>query len=209
MNPEAARTMRTLKFYQARQIMQRILKDGLISEDDYNRMIKLLAEEFEVDAKTGSALRTSKYSVWGKDDVDERYLTYENLTKYLKKESGNPATAIITWLRSHNTFEFLREWEKKNNPKFNEDGYQELMNSGNKTITPKIWCEKTNAIGIISRQGNKGGIYAHPMIFADFKMWESALLRYYLMDVLVNGMKAFKPEERERKIVEIKPKRVE
>jgi len=29
------------------------------------------------------------------------------------------------------------------------------------------------------------------------------------MDVLVNGMKAFKPEERERKIVEIKPKKKE
>ena len=48
--------MRVLKFYQARQIMQRILKDELISEDDYNRTIMLLAEQLEVDAKTGSAL---------------------------------------------------------------------------------------------------------------------------------------------------------
>ena len=125
-----------------------------------------------------------------KKALDERYLTYENLTEMAKYEGGNATNTIITWLRSHKTFEFLREWEKMNNPAFNEDGYQELMASGNKTITPKVWCEKTNTIGILSRQGNGGGTYVHPIIALDFLMWQRPILRYFMLDSLADKKKS-------------------
>ena len=61
-----------------------------------------------------------------------------------------------------------------------------------KAIPPKVWCEKTNAIGILSRQGNGGGIYVHPVIALDFLMWQRPILRYFMLDSLADKKK---PEE--------------
>jgi len=39
------------------------------------------------------------------------------------------------------------------------------------TLTPKQWITRTNAIGLISKQGKNGGTFAHPDIACDFHMW--------------------------------------
>ena len=185
MNTEADRTLRLIRFEAARQTIKKLLSAGELSESDYAEMEGFLSVRFGVNPDTG--IERSEAPAAQKQPVDERFLTYANLTEAAKLESDSPATAIVTWLRSHKTFEFLREWERANNPDFNEDGYQELMMSGNKTITPKLWCEKTNAIGIVSRQGNKGGTYAHHVIAADFMMWNSALFRYTMICTLADN----------------------
>ena len=42
------------------------------------------------------------------------------------------------------------------------------------TLTPKIWIDRTKAIGIVSRQGRGGGTYAHKEIAMHFMCWVSA-----------------------------------
>ena len=39
------------------------------------------------------------------------------------------------------------------------------------TVTPKQWINKTNAIGLVSKQGENGGTFAHPDIAGDFHIW--------------------------------------
>lgn len=187
MNPEAEEMYRNIKFQLAKQTLKRLLDGEEISESEYQSGLKLLADKFGIDILTGFARSAESIEHAEKEARAERYHTYINLTESLKKEAASPATIIITWLRSHKTLYFLRQWETANNPKFNDAGFNELMASGKKTITPKIWCEKTNAIGIMSRQGHKGGIYAHRVIATDFYMWHNPQLRYYLIDTLVKG----------------------
>ena len=41
-------------------------------------------------------------------------------------DSENPSYLIQSWLRSRNTIEFLGEWERNNNPNFNESSFQQF-----------------------------------------------------------------------------------
>lgn len=40
-------------------------------------------------------------------------------------------------------------------------------------MSPKKWCEETGAIGLVSKRGRYGGIYAHKDIAYHFAMWLS------------------------------------
>lgn len=203
MNPEFETTKKALKFTLAKQMLQRLLDQQLISESEFQTGVELLAERFKVDARTGSAR-----AYIPKENVEKQHeeprVNYISLTEWAKQEADKPATVIITWLHSHNTLEFLREWEKENNPKFNEAGYRELIMSKSKTVTPKMRCEMTGAIGIMSRVGNQGGTYAEPVIAYDFKMWHNTSLRYILMDGLVNGAIGGKSKKSEKPLPEKK-----
>ena len=66
-------------------------------------------------------------------------------------DSENPSYLIQSWLCSRNTIEFLGEWERNNNPNFNESSFQQLLidaRSPSYTLTPKKWIESVNAIGL-------------------------------------------------------------
>ena len=41
------------------------------------------------------------------------------------------------------------------------------------TLSPSKWIETTNAKGIISKQGNNGGTFAHKDIAFEFASWIS------------------------------------
>ena len=179
MNEKADFAYRRVNYEATKQTLGKLLSDGEIEEDEHTEMVKFVAKEFEIDPDTGLDLPATAPTK--KKPEDERFKSYLNLTNVLRNKKDSPATTIITWLRGHNTLEFLREWEHRNNPKFNEAGYKELMESGNKTITPKLWCEKTGAIGIISKQGNKGGTFVHPAIAVDFMMWNDPVMRYFMI----------------------------
>lgn len=49
------------------------------------------------------------------------------------------------------------------------------------TMSPQRWIKQTNAIGIISKSGNKGGTYAHPDIAFAFASWISPEFNLYLI----------------------------
>ena len=48
-------------------------------------------------------------------------------------------------------------------------------------MSPHRWIKETNAIGIISKSGNKGGTYAHPDIAFAFASWISPEFNLYLI----------------------------
>lgn len=110
---------------------------------------------------------------------------YISLTEIARRfDAENPSYLIQSWLRSRNTVELLAEWERNNNPVFNESAYQELLAETKKpqfTLTPKKWIDMTNAIGITSKQGKGGGTMAHPIIVCDFEMWNDAEFRYEVL----------------------------
>lgn len=118
--------------------------------------------------------------------VVEKYLYHEvdyiSLTDIAKRfDSENPSYVIQSWLRSRNTIAFLGQWERENNPNFDEQAFQQLLvdvRSPAYTLTPARWIERVNAVGIISRRGKNGGTTAHPFIACDFEMWNDVTFRY-------------------------------
>ena len=118
--------------------------------------------------------------------VVEKYLypeaDYISLTDIAKRfDSKNPSYVIQSWLRSRNTIAFLGQWERENNPNFDEQAFQQLLvdvRSPSDTLTPVRWIERVNAVGIISRRGKNGGTTAHHFIACDFEMWNDVAFRY-------------------------------
>ena len=118
--------------------------------------------------------------------VVEKYLypeaDYISLTDIAKRfDSKNPSYVIQSWLRSRNTIAFLGQWERENNPNFDEQAFQQLLvdvRSPSYTLTPVRWIERVNAVGIISRRGKNGGTTAHHFIACDFEMWNDVAFRY-------------------------------
>ena len=67
---------------------------------------------------------------------------------------------------------------------YREAGYIELLEkkkTASFTLTPKLWIEKTKAIGIASKQGKGGGTFAHPMIGCEFASWISPEFKMLLL----------------------------
>ncbi|MEG2013482.1 MAG: KilA-N domain-containing protein [Anaerovoracaceae bacterium] len=83
---------------------------------------------------------------------DGYIVPYISLTEIAReKKISSPSYTIQSWLHSHTTTEFLRTWEKKVNPKFNEDGCNRLIETVHKTgttMTPTLWVNMTQAMGL-------------------------------------------------------------
>ena len=130
--------------------------------------------------------------------VVEKYLYpevgYISLTDIAKRfDSESPSYVIQSWLRSRNTIAFLGQWERENNPSFDEQAFQQLLvdvRSPSYTLTPVRWIERVNAVGIISRRGKNGGTTAHPFIACDFEMWNNVAFRYKIVETFIQ--KSFK-----------------
>ena len=129
--------------------------------------------------------------------VVEKYLypeaDYISLTDIAKRfDSENPSYVIQSWLRSRNTIAFLGQWERENNPNFDEQAFQQLLvdvRSPSYTLTPVRWIERVNAVGIISKRGKKGGTASHPFIACDFEMWNDISFRYEILKKVVSSQR--------------------
>ena len=129
--------------------------------------------------------------------VVEKYLypeaDYISLTDIAKRfDSKNPSYVIQSWLRSRNTIAFLGQWERENNPNFDEQAFQQLLvdvRSPSYTLTPVRWIERVNAVGIISKRGKKGGTASHPFIACDFEMWNDISFRYEILKKVVSSQR--------------------
>lgn len=100
------------------------------------------------------------------------------------KNPSEPKDVVKNWLRSKNTLLFLGLWEKLNNPTFKGVEFDSLMMEAGVnsfTMSPSRWIEETNATGIISKTGNKGGTYAHKDIAFEFSSWVSPEFKLYLL----------------------------
>lgn len=100
---------------------------------------------------------------------------YISLTD-IAKRYGRPTDIIRSWMRNNKTLVYLKEWELSKNRNFDEEGFNSIalqsVNEGDRfNISPKLWVDKTNAIGINSTSGRYGGTYAHKDISINFCYW--------------------------------------
>jgi hypothetical protein len=70
------------------------------------------------------------------------------------KNIKEPKDVVRNWLRLRNTIDYLGLWETINNPNFKGiefDSFKSEAGTNAFTLSPQLWIEKTNAIGIISK----------------------------------------------------------
>lgn len=135
------------------------------------------------------AKKTTTITVQGIDisitkNNEEDYISLTDMVK-AKDEDNNRSDMIIqNWMRNKDTVEFIGLWETINNPDFKSvefEGFKNSAGTNRFSLTPKMWIEKTNAIGIISKPGRYGGTYAHKDIAFNFGMWISPMFQLYIV----------------------------
>lgn len=141
--------------------------------------------------------KTSIMNVQGVDIAlttinEEDYICITDMIK--AKDSARPDMVIQNWMRNKDTVEFLGLWEMLNNPNFKPfefEGFRNQAGLNRFSLTPKMWVEKTGAIGIKSRAGRYGGTFAHKDIAMEFAAWISPVFKLYL----IKEFQRFKEEE--------------
>jgi len=114
----------------------------------------------------------------GKDD----FISLTDIAR--NKNPAEPKDVVKNWMRSRTTIEFLGLWEQLNNPEFKGVEFDSFLfeaGSNSFTLSPSKWIEVTNAKGIISKQGNNGGTFAHKDIAFEFASWVSSGFKLYLI----------------------------
>ena len=152
------------------KIIERMHRKGLMQDIDAEEQLELLHEKIKKYLDTNrpyAILLMDLTHLRVREDTD--YVSLTELAK--RKNPSNPSYVIQSWLRDKNTIEFLRLWEKDNNPEFNNDEAEALVkrvSESSFTLTTKVWIAQTKAAGIVSKQGNNGGTLAHRDIAIDF-----------------------------------------
>lgn len=169
------------------KVLRRSVKKGYITQEEADEFSEKLFAQFNTDNIPG--FRSS--SLGEKMRVEDiRVNPYVSLTEIAReKKSSSPSYLIQSWLRSTTTIEYLRMWEKIYNPRFQEDACYQLIETVHKTsttMTPSLWGNTTNALGIRSSRGRGGGTIAHPEIAEAFRAWlfpedMLKLVRWYRM----------------------------
>lgn len=109
---------------------------------------------------------------------------YISLTDIAKQSSTEARFLIMSWMKNANTIDFLEEWECVHNPDFKRDQmvtFREKYRQNRNIITPSVWIEKMNAIGIISKRGRYGGTFAHKDIAINFCYWLSPKFQVWMV----------------------------
>lgn len=114
------------------------------------------------------------------------------------KNPDEPRFAIIKWMSTKFSMDFLGLWEQMHNPEFNRtefDTFKNQAGSNSFTMSPDKWIKTTNAIGIVSKSGRYGGgTFAHKDIAFEFASWISAEFKLYL----IKEFQRLKEEENQR-----------
>lgn len=101
-------------------------------------------------------------------DFENEFISLTDIARY---KSEDPAAVIQNWMRNRDVIEFLGLWERLHNPDFKPlefEGFRKQAGANAFTMSPKKWIEATAAIGIVSKAGRYGGIYAHSDIAMSF-----------------------------------------
>ena len=110
------------------------------------------------------------------------YICLTDMARYRDAERTN--YIMQNWMRNRNTIEFIGLWEQLNNPDFKRiefDAFRNQAGLNSFTLTPKLWIERTAAIGLVSKSGRYGGTYAHKDIAFEFASWLSVEFKLYLI----------------------------
>ncbi|MBF0408973.1 MAG: KilA-N domain-containing protein [Candidatus Riflebacteria bacterium] len=104
--------------------------------------------------------------------VQKDYICITDIARY--KDPDRTDYIIQNWMRNRNTVELFGIWERINNPDFNPiefEGFKNQVGLNSFVLTAKQRVEKTNAIGIFSKSGRYGGIFAHKDAAFEFALW--------------------------------------
>ena len=110
------------------------------------------------------------------------FISLTDIARY--KDAKRTDYIIQNWIRNRNTIELLGFWETINNPNFKPiefEGFRNKAGLNSFVLTSKQWIEKTNAIGLVSKQGRYGGTYAHKDIAFEFASWISIEFKLYII----------------------------
>lgn len=114
---------------------------------------------------------------------DNDFISLTDIAKHKNPEATGQI--ISNWLRTRYTIEFMGLWEQMHNLDFKLLDFEQVKNdagSNSFVLSPKLWIEKTNAIGLISRSGrHHGGTFAHKDIAFEFASWISPSFKLYLI----------------------------
>jgi len=124
---------------------------------------------------------------------------YISLTDIAKaKNPDEPRFAIIKWMSTKFSIDFLGLWEQMHNPSFNRaefDTFKNQAGTNSFTMSPDKWIKTTSSIGIVSKSGRYGGgTFAHKDIAFEFASWISAEFKLYL----IKEFQRLKEEENQR-----------
>jgi hypothetical protein len=89
---------------------------------------------------------------------NEDFISFTDMARF--KNAETTGLVISHWLSTRYTVEFMRLWEKMNNPYFNVTEFSYIKNesgSNGFVLSAKQWIEKTKGIGIKSKPGRYGG----------------------------------------------------
>lgn len=169
------------------QTLKELHQNSCLNSEDVDETLK------NAKGQIDNLLKTNEH--YAKLQLDLDHLKFKNRQKYSlteiakRKDSFNPSYVIQSWLRDKNTLELLCLWEKEHNLEFNLEEARKLIaktKESSFTLTSKIWITKTNAKGIVSKQGKGGGTYAHHEIAIDFITWLFPEKRYELTKMITN-----------------------
>ncbi len=125
----------------------------------------------------------------------EDYISLTDIAR--NKNVDEPKDVVKNWMRSKTTSEFIGLWEQLNKPNFKGvefDSFMREAGSNAFTLSPSKWIEATNSKGIVSKQGNNGGTFAHKDIAFEFASWVSSEFKLYL----IKEFKRLKDDENDR-----------
>lgn len=114
-------------------------------------------------------------------DFKNEYISLTDIAKY---RSIQPSITIHNWLRGRDVVEFLGLWESLHNPEFKLiefDKFKKDAGTNAYVFSIKDWTENLGAIGLKSKSGRYGGIYAHIDIAFEFASWISPEFKLYII----------------------------
>lgn len=154
------------------KILRRLVGKGYLTQAEADDLSQALFDQLNTDNIPGFRLSPSGEKMRMTNGGVNPYVSLTDIAR--EKNSSSPSYTIQSWLRSHATIEFLRIWERKYNPKFDEAECDKLIETVHKTsttMTPTLWVNATHATGIVSTRGKGGGTIAHPEIAEAFRAW--------------------------------------
>ena len=154
------------------KMLHRFVERGVMPQEEADWLSDQLYEQLNPDDVPD--FKISKLGEIMRDEYASPN-SFVSLTEIAReKQTGVPSYLIQSWMRSRNTTDYLKMWEKKYNPKFQETACDELIDkihTTSMTLTPSLWISTTNAMGIKTERGKGGGTKAHPEIALMFRAW--------------------------------------
>lgn len=177
------------------KMLRRFVERGVMPQEEADWLSDQLYEQLNLDdvpgfkiSKLGEMMRSVHVS-------PHEFMSLTEIAR--EKQAGTPSYLIQSWMRSRNTTDYLKMWEKAHgNPKFQEAASDELVakaHSTGMTLTPSLWISTTNAIGIKTERGKGGGTTAHPEIALMFRAW---LYPEFMLE-LVKWHRGFQHDDKE------------